>query len=325
MRFSTRFGTVEFDNGNLSGDEELISSVKQVIASGRLCGCNFWQSIKPSLDTEWEAYLTICGALGHVTGREPEVSDVPDNPDGYEPEGIWPQDGFTPRNSAVGSLVAACLAEACAPPPVGTGGSQPSGGRSSSRSSGRPTVVTARSFDEIKEKFGVDGTGTSHVYRSVSEADYQRMKRQGYLDTDGRGNVLASEGMVTAKHLPWVYLGDIARKGASDNPTGTGRILKIRREEADGWLEDSRDGYVKTSKPVPFDRVEMVTMPIGVRREIKYFGEPGDESNSTTKTIYDWSAADKGPLTASVIGSRSLASATSTVFACMLRACAPPR
>lgn len=191
MRFSTRFGTVEFDNGNLSGDEELISSVKQVIASGRLCGCNFWQSIKPSLDTEWEAYLTICGALGHVTGREPDVSDVPDNPDGYEPEGIWPQEGFTPRNSAVGSLVAACLAEACAPPPVGTGGSLPEGAGGGGRTvTPSPSKSSARAFGNMLRREGYDA-------ESVTKAGPKSWK----VRTSSGKTVVLSTGTDVEKRL----------------------------------------------------------------------------------------------------------------------------
>lgn len=78
---------IHVDHGRLYGDTELIRLVQSVISTGAPCGCNYWGEITPSLDTDWEAYLTVCGALKAIYGQHPDVTGVPDNPDGYEPEG----------------------------------------------------------------------------------------------------------------------------------------------------------------------------------------------------------------------------------------------
>ena len=79
---------IQFDNGRMYGDTDLIDSVQHVIEDKIPCGCNFRGEIDPSLDTDWKAYLTICGALSYLYGTSPKrVVGVPDNPAGYQPEG----------------------------------------------------------------------------------------------------------------------------------------------------------------------------------------------------------------------------------------------
>jgi len=90
MRFTTGTGRVlEWDKATgLTGDPLLVEQVQFVIDEGIPCGCNYWGEIEPSLDTPWQAYLTVCGALAHIfAGVEPKVDGVPNNPAGYEPEG----------------------------------------------------------------------------------------------------------------------------------------------------------------------------------------------------------------------------------------------
>lgn len=89
MRFEDVTGrAVEWsESEGLVGNAALVSGVNEVIEEGTLCGCNYWGEIEPSLDTPWQAYLTICGAIRHLTGVEPSVDRVPDNPAGYQPEG----------------------------------------------------------------------------------------------------------------------------------------------------------------------------------------------------------------------------------------------
>jgi len=89
MRFKDRFGRiVDWEKGfGLSGDEELVAAVNQVIEDGASCDCDFWAPVTASLDSDWEAYLTICSAITRATLEEPEVDQVPENPAGYEPEG----------------------------------------------------------------------------------------------------------------------------------------------------------------------------------------------------------------------------------------------
>jgi 2'-5' RNA ligase len=96
-----------------------------------------------------------------------------------------------------------------------------------------------------------------HVFRAVSEADYQRMRSQGLLDTDGRANLAAAEGMVTEVGNPVAYLPS----------TGQGRILRIRYDPADGWSADPADEYVKAGRAkIPFGRVDLVSPVIDRER-----------------------------------------------------------
>jgi hypothetical protein len=88
MRFRTMDGrTVTYSNGDVSGDQRLVTAVRFVVESSVDCGCNFWSAQPASLSTEWGAYLTICATLRRMTGFEPIVDRVPENPDGYMPEG----------------------------------------------------------------------------------------------------------------------------------------------------------------------------------------------------------------------------------------------
>lgn len=93
MRFVTFTGEeISFD-GEVRGDPDLVAAIHRYIEAGEPSGCDYWGQIDPSLDTPWEAYLSICGALTAITGDAPVVHDVPANPDGYEPEG--PREGLT--------------------------------------------------------------------------------------------------------------------------------------------------------------------------------------------------------------------------------------
>jgi len=87
VRFSTPEGDVTFDGGSLAGDETLVSFIEHYVEIGIPAGCNFWGQIEPSLASDWEAYLTICGALTEMFGYEPDVDEIPANPAGYEEEG----------------------------------------------------------------------------------------------------------------------------------------------------------------------------------------------------------------------------------------------
>lgn len=90
MRFTIEGRDVEYDegSGHVAGDQTLVSVVRDAVAEGARCGCNYWADIRADLSTEWTAYLTICGALTQAFGYAPSVDRVPDNPSGYEPEGV---------------------------------------------------------------------------------------------------------------------------------------------------------------------------------------------------------------------------------------------
>lgn len=88
MRFTTWDGRqVTFENGVLSGNEVLVGAVERFVELGIECGCDYWGERPADLSSDWRAYLTICGTIAVITGHEPEVDRVPQNPDGYEPEG----------------------------------------------------------------------------------------------------------------------------------------------------------------------------------------------------------------------------------------------
>jgi hypothetical protein len=79
--------TVTYGNGELSGDQQIISAVSAVVEEGVRCDCDFWGAETASLSSDWSAYLTVCATIRWMTGFEPIVDRVPDNPDGYQPEG----------------------------------------------------------------------------------------------------------------------------------------------------------------------------------------------------------------------------------------------
>ena|SRR5215831_12807502 len=92
-----------------------------------------------------------------------------------------------------------------------------------------------------------------HVYRGVSEADYQGIMERGHMQSDQRGNVCSTEGTC-----------------ATDDPRGAMvygrdvrnyRVLKIRVHPEDEWKVDPRDSYIKTQQPIPIDRIVRVTSP----------------------------------------------------------------
>jgi hypothetical protein len=91
----------------------------------------------------------------------------------------------------------------------------------------------------------------SHVYRGVSEEDWQGIQRRGFVKSDGRGNIDPSEGTVAGTDAR------TAATYAADAPHY--RIMRIRVEPEDQWQVDTVDGYIKTNQPVPLDRVEATT------------------------------------------------------------------
>jgi hypothetical protein len=91
MKFEIAGKTVEWNDGTLTSDDPLLlAGIEDEIAANVPCGCFFWGEIEPSLATEWQAFLTVGGILRRFFDADPVVDKVPDNPDGYEEEGVWP-------------------------------------------------------------------------------------------------------------------------------------------------------------------------------------------------------------------------------------------
>lgn len=98
------------------------------------------------------------------------------------------------------------------------------------------------------ERTGVEKK-PKYLFRAVSEEDFQRILKQGYIDTDQRGNISLEEGTVTEMGDPGAYL-------PRDKP---GRIVRIRYRDEDGWRVDPADHYIKTNQKVPVSRIDLVS------------------------------------------------------------------
>ncbi len=110
---------------------------------------------------------------------------------------------------------------------------------------GRLVDVTYNRFNNAEVVPGSDRP-LDFVYRAVSGDELRRIQETGAIRSDGRMNVLDSEGTVAKAIEPPVYY--LPQQGE-------GHILKIKVDPADGWRIDSADGYVKTNRPIPADRI----------------------------------------------------------------------
>lgn len=84
---TTDQGFVTWDNGTLTGDEDHVRVVHAAIEIDNPSAMfNYWGERDAALTPEFTAYITIGYALQSEYG-EVEFDNIPDNPDGYEPEG----------------------------------------------------------------------------------------------------------------------------------------------------------------------------------------------------------------------------------------------
>jgi hypothetical protein len=120
---------------------------------------------------------------------------------------------------------------------------------------GKPPRI--KDVTKNRMRFNEDVPGSvrppQHLFRSISEEEYRLARRRGYFQSDGRMNLVNTEGTVAAFSDPSFYL---PGKLASSKPgVHRGRIIRIRYRDADGWIYDS-DGYVKTNKRIPFEQID---------------------------------------------------------------------
>jgi len=96
-----------------------------------------------------------------------------------------------------------------------------------------------------------------HLFRAISEYDWQTIQYLGYVASDGRMNLIATEGTVASFDDPSFYL---PGKLASD-PVGNyfGRIIRLRYTDDDDWHIDRYDGYAKTQKQIPLVRIDCIS------------------------------------------------------------------
>lgn len=92
------------------------------------------------------------------------------------------------------------------------------------------------------------GDAVTHLYRGMSEAEFQEAKGRGHIKSDQRG--VLSEG--------W------EGTNASTNPAtahyymprqGTGRVVKMAVLNPHQWFASQNDDYARTREPIPWESV----------------------------------------------------------------------
>lgn len=99
-----------------------------------------------------------------------------------------------------------------------------------------------------------------HVYRGVSEDEWQQAQERGYIESDKRGTISPLEGTNAAVE-PTDAVSYLPRQGQ-------GRVVKIEVRPEDKWFIVSADQYPRTRQRIPLDRVVTVSPPI--RKHGKY-------------------------------------------------------
>lgn len=121
----------------------------------------------------------------------------------------------------------------------------------------RPNIVKkTRPLTGPDSMFGVqENIGPpKYIYRAVSEDDWARIRKQGFLDSDTRGAIGGVKEGMNAEFEPVVSYLPRPRTG------GQGRILRIRYDEADDWfVVPKADEYLRTTKQVPIGRIDLVS------------------------------------------------------------------
>lgn len=90
-----------------------------------------------------------------------------------------------------------------------------------------------------------------HVYRGMSETEWQQAQARGFIESDKRGVISGLEGTNAAVD---------PRSAVSYLPTGNqrGYVAKITVRPEDKWFTIGADEYLRTRQPIPLDRVEHV-------------------------------------------------------------------
>jgi hypothetical protein len=101
----------------------------------------------------------------------------------------------------------------------------------------------------------------AHVYRGMSQAEWDQARERGYLQSDARGDISALEGTNAAAD---------PRDAVSYLPNGPGVLAKIAVRPEDKWFTIGADDYLRTREKIPLDRVEHT---VQVTRGGKYANE----------------------------------------------------
>jgi hypothetical protein len=89
----------------------------------------------------------------------------------------------------------------------------------------------------------------AHLYRGMSEGEFQEAKGRGHIASDMRGTFAIPGGEGTNAGT------DPATAHSYMPRTGTGRIVKIAAHQDDAWFESRVDNYARSRQPIPWDRV----------------------------------------------------------------------
>jgi GNAT superfamily N-acetyltransferase len=93
----------------------------------------------------------------------------------------------------------------------------------------------------------------SHVYRTMSEGEWQDALKNGYIKSDGRMNLTDNEGTCTSQDMSTFYA-----------VPGKNRIVRIKHDPSKGWWQDTADTYIKNPNPIDLATVEMVSPAINM-------------------------------------------------------------
>lgn len=121
-------------------------------------------------------------------------------------------------------------------------------GETSWRGPEHPSIGLAVNKEGVSEA-PLPAGRVAHLYRGMSEGEFQEAKGRGHIQSDMRGtfDVPGGEG-TNAGTDPATAHSYMPRKG-------TGRIVKIAHHADDAWFESRVDSYARSRQPIPWDRV----------------------------------------------------------------------
>ena len=108
-----------------------------------------------------------------------------------------------------------------------------------------------------------------HLYRGMSEGEFQEAKGRGYIQSDQRGVIDVGWEGTNASTDPASAHSYMPRQGS-------GRIVKMAYKPEDQWFGSNVDSYARTRQQIPWDRVVAHT---------EEFTHPG--SSTAPKTMRD--------------------------------------
>lgn len=115
--------------------------------------------------------------------------------------------------------------------------------------------------------------GDGYVFRGVSLSDFERIKEQGFIDTDTRGAIVSSEGTNLARnpstsfyYLPTIpYIGKNTEqdkvKGRRTAEEGVVMAIRVTPENRKSMFFIENDSYIRTRENIPFSDVHFFTTP----------------------------------------------------------------